>query len=161
RTVSALETPSSVLTRVLGSLVEKVHSFGGQVNEVGRRGVVAIFGHEPAEDTPRRAATAALAMLKVLEREHRSGTLPPELSLAIALHVERLALARVGGRAVIEQEGAVPAMLALEQLEPIAAGEIVVSRAAHGFLVRFFDMQPRMPDRLDTHRLLGRTDVPG
>ena len=158
RIVTALETPPSVFTRVLGSLVEKVHSFGGQVNEVGRHGVVAIFGHEPAEDAPRRAATAALAMMKVLERERRSGTLPAEVSLAIGLHVERLALARVGGRAVIEQEAAAQSTAALDELEPIAAGDIVVSGAVQGFLVRFFDMQPWSSARPGSRRLVGRTD---
>ncbi len=159
--LAALETPSSVITRVLGSLIEKVHSFGGQVNEVKRQGVVAIFGHEPVEDAPRRAATAALAMMKVLEREQRSGALSAEVSLAIAIHVERVALARIGGRAVIEQEATGQASAALDELEPIAGGEIALSGAARGFLLRSFEVQPRPHARAGSHRLLGRWSAPG
>jgi transcriptional regulator with AAA-type ATPase domain/tetratricopeptide (TPR) repeat protein len=161
RTLAALETPASVITRVLDSLIDKVHSFGGQVNEVRRHGVVAVFGHEPVEDAPRRAATAALAMMKILERERRSGPLPAEVSLAIAIHVERVTLARIGGRAVIEQEATDQATAALDELEPIAGGEIAVSGTAHGFLVRSFEVQSRPHARMGSHRLLGRSGVPG
>ena len=161
RTLAALETPASVITGVLDSLIDKAHSFGGQVNEVRRHGVVAIFGHEPVEDAPRRAATAALAMRKILERERRSGALPAEVSLAIAIHVERVTLARIGGRAVIEQEATDQATAALDELEPVASGEIAVSSTAHGFLVRSFELQPRPHARMGSHRLLGRSGAPG
>ena len=161
RTLAALETPSSVITRVLDSLIEKVHSFGGQVNEVRRHGVVAIFGHEPVEDAPRRAATAALAMMKVLEGERRSGALPAEVSLAIAIHVERVTLARIGGRTVIEQEATGQATAALDELDPVASGEIAVSTAVHRFLLRSFEVQPRPHARTGGQRLLGRSGAPG
>ena len=158
---AALETPSSVIARVLGALVDKVHSFGGQVNEVGRHGVVAVFGHQPAEDAPRHAATAALAMMKVVERERQSGALSADVSLGIGLHVERVTLAHVGGRSVIEQEAGARAKAALDSLEPIGGDEVAVSDAAHGFLLRSFDMQPRPHPSPRSHRLLGRGDDKG
>jgi transcriptional regulator with AAA-type ATPase domain/tetratricopeptide (TPR) repeat protein len=161
RTLAAPETPSAVITRALGLLIDKVHSFGGQVNEVRRHGVVAVFGHEPVEDAPRRAATAALAMLKALERERLSGALPDEVALAIAIHVERVTLAHFSGRAVIEQEATGQATAALDELEPIASFEIAVSRAAHEFLVRSFEMQPRPDAWTGSHRLLAPTGAPG
>src|SRR3989454_5107329 len=40
----------------LETLVEKIESFGGQVEEVSPAGLVAGFGLEPVEDAPRRAA---------------------------------------------------------------------------------------------------------
>jgi transcriptional regulator with AAA-type ATPase domain len=161
RVLTSLEVPSSIIARVLGSLVDKVHSFGGQVNEVGRHGLVAIFGHEPVEDAPRRAATGGLAMMKAVEREHRSGALPADVSLAVGLHVERVTLAHVAGRSVIEQEAGGQATAALDELEPIAGGEIAVSDAAHGFFLRSFELQPRPDARTRSHRLLGRGDDRG
>jgi len=155
---AALETPSSVIARVLGALVDKVHSFGGQVNEVGRHGVVAVFGHQPAEDAPRRAATAALAMLKVVERERQSGALSADMSLEVGLHVERVTVTQIGGRSVIEQEAGARATAALDVLEPIGGDEVAVTDAAHGFFLRSFDVQPRPRPGPRSHRLLGRGD---
>src|SRR5262245_31700511 len=69
RILAAVDTSPSVMTRVLGSLIEKAQTFGGYVSEIGQYGVLAVFGHEPAEDAPRRAATAALAVTRLVARE--------------------------------------------------------------------------------------------
>jgi hypothetical protein len=100
-------------------------------------------------------------MLKVLERERRSGALPDEVALAIAIHVERVTLAHFSGRAVIEQEATGQATAALDELEPIASCEIAVSSAAHEFLVRSFEMQPRPDARTGSQRLLAPLGAPG
>ena len=54
--------------RALEVLVEKVQSFGGRVEELSPTGVIALFGLEPIEDAPRRAAHAALAIRRAAER---------------------------------------------------------------------------------------------
>src|SRR5439155_20464551 len=54
---SASSAPDA--SSVLDTLVEKVQSFGGQIEEVSLRGLVAGFGLEPIDDAPRRAAHAA------------------------------------------------------------------------------------------------------
>src|SRR5262249_3323217 len=60
----------------LESLVEKVESFGGRVEEVSPEGLMAVFGLEPIEDAARRAAHAALAIQKVAAPTDRSLTPP-------------------------------------------------------------------------------------
>ena len=56
------------IARALQVLVEKAESFGGRVEALGPLGLVAVFGLEPVEDAPRRAAHAAVAMRKAAER---------------------------------------------------------------------------------------------
>ena len=46
----------------------KIHTFGGRVEELGHTGLDASFGLEPIEDAPRRAANAAMALLKAVQR---------------------------------------------------------------------------------------------
>src|SRR2546426_12007828 len=55
----------------LETLVEKIESFGGRVEEVSPGGVVAVVGLEPIEDAPRRAAHAALAIPKIAAHARR------------------------------------------------------------------------------------------
>ena len=57
--------------RALEALIEKVQSFGGRVEALGQRAVDAAFGLEPVEDAPRRAAHAAMAMQRAVERDPR------------------------------------------------------------------------------------------
>ena len=54
--------------RALEALIEKVQSFGGRIEALGQRGLDAAFGVEPIEDAPRRAAHAAMAMQRAVER---------------------------------------------------------------------------------------------
>ena len=50
--------------RALEQAAAKAVAFGGRVIDFRASGLVAAFGLEPAEDTPRHAAHAALAMLQ-------------------------------------------------------------------------------------------------
>jgi tetratricopeptide (TPR) repeat protein len=161
RVLAAVDTPSSVTTRVLGWLIEKARTFGGHVSEISQHGIVVIFGHEPAEDAPRRAATAALAVTKLVGRALLHGDLPSDVSVALAIHVDRVALARIAGRPVIERDAAQGTAAPLDALEPIGAGEIGVSDAAVRFLTRHFDVKPVPGARARGHRLVGRWGTPG
>src|SRR6185503_16401038 len=51
-------------SRFMETVLDKIQSFGGQVDELSPRGAVAAFGLEPEEDAPQRAAHVALALLK-------------------------------------------------------------------------------------------------
>jgi transcriptional regulator with AAA-type ATPase domain/tetratricopeptide (TPR) repeat protein len=161
RVIAPAEVPPSLATRVLGWAIDKVQAFGGQVTEVGQHGIVAVFGHEPAEDAPRRAATAALALTKLLERERLRGEPPADVAVALAIHVERVAVARIGGRPVVEQDATRQIAAVLDGMEPLGAGEIAVSEAAVGFLARHFDVRQPPGARAAGHRLLGRWAAPG
>ena len=52
-------------SRALEGVIAKVQSFGGRVEELTPTGLVAAFGLDPAEDAPRRAAHAAMAIQKL------------------------------------------------------------------------------------------------
>ncbi|HSF03103.1 MAG TPA: sigma-54 dependent transcriptional regulator, partial [Solirubrobacterales bacterium] len=49
-------------SRQLEVLVEKLLSFGGRIEELSPRGIMAAFGVEPVEDAPTRAALAAMTI---------------------------------------------------------------------------------------------------
>jgi len=160
RIVPGPEGASSVTSRIFGWLVDKAQTFGGHVTEIGQQSVVAIFGHLPAEDAPRRAATAALALTKLIAREDLRAEGPDDVSVALAIHVDRVALAHVDGRPVVEQDASRRALAALDALEPIVAGQIGVTDAAVGFLTRHFEIEAR-PGSGVGRRLVGRSSTPG
>src|SRR5262249_7519284 len=143
----------------LAPIIEKAQMFGGYVSEISQHGITAIFGHEPAEDAPRRAATTALAVVQLLTREHAGGDARPGVSATLAIHVDRVALARIDGRPVIEEAAARRASAALDALAPIAAGDIVVTASALGFLLNHFDI--KQPAGARVGRLVGRWVAPG
>ena len=160
RIVAGPETQSSITTHILSRMVEKIQSFGGRVDDVGQRSVVAIFGHEPAEDTPRRAASVAIAITKAVERERLDGRLPADVAVTIGIHVEVVIVAHIPGRSVIDQDAAREATRVLRELDPGVGGEIAVSAAAVGFLVRHFDIQPSANVPGARHRLVARWPTP-
>src|SRR2546426_1545021 len=128
---------SATSRRVLDTLVEKVQSFGGQVEEVSPRGLVAVFGLEPIEDAPRRAAHAALAIQKIAAHAGRSST---ELQgVRVGLHAGDVLVARVGGAVRIDHEAKREAWTQLEAFMGGAdPGTVLVSEATRPFLERRF-----------------------
>ena len=118
-------------------LVEKIESFGGQVEEVSPEGLVAVFGLEPIEDAPRRAAHAALAIQRIAERYRgRSAEVP---RARIGLHVGEVLVAWVGTAARIDHTAKREAWWQLEAFMPGAeAGTVLVSEATRPFLERRF-----------------------
>jgi len=159
RVLAGPETPSSVTIRILGRIAEKIQTFGGHVTGVGQQDIVGIFGHEPAEDSPRRAASTAIAIVKVLEQERRSGILPADVAVTTAIHLEQVGLARIGRRPIIDEDAFREVSVVLGQLASVAEGEIVVSDAAASFLVRHFDV--RRPTSAAAHRLIQRWSAAG
>jgi DNA-binding NtrC family response regulator/tetratricopeptide (TPR) repeat protein len=128
--------------RVLELLVEKVQSFGGRIEELGSTGIVAAFGLEPVEDAPRRAAHAAMAVLKASERAWRGGAEPP-LAVKIGIHVCQVMTGWVGGRAEIDQDARRQAWAVLEaEVERAEPHTILVSEGAAPFLERRFGLTP-------------------
>src|SRR5262249_60397595 len=86
--------------RALETLVEKIESFGGQVEEANPQGVVAVVGLEPIEDAPRRAAHAALAIQRIVERYRGRSAESP--GARIGLHVREVLVAWVGTAARVD-----------------------------------------------------------
>ena len=129
--------------RVLDRVVEKIQSFGGRVEELGQDGLLAAFGHEPAEDAPQRAANAALAAVKAIERERESGDLPKDVGVGLGIHVQRVLLARLGARVELDRDSKTEVGHALDALEPLTGATVTVSEVAAGLLERQFEMHRR------------------
>jgi tetratricopeptide (TPR) repeat protein/transposase-like protein len=126
---------------VLETLVKKVYSFGGQVEEVSPRRLLAVFGLEPVEDAPRRAAHAALAIQKVAAHAGRSSA--EFQGVRVGLHVREVLVARVGSAVRVDHEEKREAWLTLEAFMGSAeAGTVLVSGATCPFLARRFVLTP-------------------
>jgi len=134
----------AVATRVLQPIIERVQSFGGRVESVGSQGLVAVFGVEPDEDAPRRAAHAGLAIVKGFERDDEGR--PPGLSIVVGLHVTQMLLADVGGTVTLDEDGKAEAWRTLEALTRTNAAGIALSEMATHFLGRRFELVPHADD---------------
>ncbi|HKA61203.1 MAG TPA: sigma 54-interacting transcriptional regulator [Methylomirabilota bacterium] len=156
--VPASEEERTETSRALELLVDKIRTFGGRVEEFGQTGLDASFGLEPIEDAPRRAANAAMAILKAVERarEQHAGILP----VRIALHTGPYMIGQISGTPQIDQAAKREAGVILDALVQAAEPDsAVVSGATVPFLERRFALIPAGlvggPGG-QIHRLVGR-----
>jgi class 3 adenylate cyclase len=77
-----------------------VQTFAGRVEEVSGSGVVAVFGLEPVEDAPRRAAPSAMAIRRAAARAREHDPARPGARLAI--HTVRVPVGGAGSGVDIE-----------------------------------------------------------
>ncbi len=125
--------------RALETLIDKVLSFGGRIEALNQRGLEASFGVEPIEDAPRRAAHAAMAIQRAVERIR--STSPTTLAPRIAIHAAQALVAQVGSLLQIEQDAKQESAVVLDDLISAAEpGAILVSSAAGGLLERRFEL---------------------
>jgi transcriptional regulator with AAA-type ATPase domain/tetratricopeptide (TPR) repeat protein len=123
-------------SRALDAIIAKVHNFGGRVEELTPMGVAAVFGLVPTEDAARRAAHAAMAIHKELQRLPAEGP-----RITIGLHVAPLLIGCAGGRMEIDAGTKRAEWPVLEHLVHAgAAGDTIASAAAAPFLERRFEM---------------------
>jgi transcriptional regulator with AAA-type ATPase domain/tetratricopeptide (TPR) repeat protein len=135
--------------RELETLMDKARGFGAQIDELSQDGIVAVFGLEPAEDTPQRAAHAALTAVKALERLRAEVGTPYGVRLAI--HTGQSLVAQVAGTAQIDSEWRRQAGATLSNLlRETPPGIVVVTAAARPFLHRWFKLERVGQDRSST-----------
>jgi tetratricopeptide (TPR) repeat protein len=127
------------------------------VEELSPNGIVAVFGLEPAEDAPRHAVHAAMAIRKAAERAGAREDDQPDIRLAI--HVGQYLVGQVGGIAEIDLDAKREASAVLDALVTAAEpNAILVSEGAEPFLKRGFDLVPveaRGHGRGSAYRLAG------
>jgi DNA-binding NtrC family response regulator/tetratricopeptide (TPR) repeat protein len=137
------------------TLLDKARSFGGRVEELGGGGFVVLFGLEPVEDAVRRAALAAVAMLRAAERSP-DGELRSHIRIGI--DVGSFLLGRLPDASLVDTGDKRTALGAMSALvagtEP---GAVIVSAAAAPFLARGFELTPlgAVPGRRSAFRLGG------
>jgi transcriptional regulator with AAA-type ATPase domain/tetratricopeptide (TPR) repeat protein len=144
-------------SRALEGLIDKLQTFGGRVEEVTPSSVVAAFGVDPAEDAPRRAAHAAMAIHKRAERAREDKSTTP--AVKIGIHVAQVLIGRSASRVDIDAEGKRAQRTVLDQiLQTIGPNETVASAAAAPFLERRFELVPldvEEPSAEQPYRLTG------
>jgi len=134
-TTAPVTAVATALT-LIEALVEKIESFGGWVEEIGHEGLVAVFGREPTEDAPRRAAHAALAIQRIAALTHPHSESP---RVRIGLHVDDVSIGQIGGVFRVDHAAK---RVAWDQFEAFMAraepGTVFVSGATCPFLERRF-----------------------
>jgi DNA-binding NtrC family response regulator/tetratricopeptide (TPR) repeat protein len=148
-------------SRALDVIVDKVQSFGGQIDELSATGLVAAFGLEPLEDAQRHAASAAVAIQKGAGRARGEDPARPDVILAI--HTAELPARGHGDRTTVDADAKRPARALLETLaEHADPGHVVVSAQTAAFLTRRFELAPHgsLPEVSGpTYRLIGSREV--
>jgi DNA-binding NtrC family response regulator/tetratricopeptide (TPR) repeat protein len=120
---------------------EKVATFGGRIEELNTSGIVAVFGLEPVEDAPVRAAHAAMAMVNGLR--HRRHLVGDGMVVRLAIHVDQFLIEEDAGVASLDHESWLHAWTLLGSLVEAAEPDgIVVSDVATPFLERRFKLAP-------------------
>jgi len=132
---------SSRAQRLMHTVLGKIQSLGGRIEEQGATGFVAVFGLDPVEDACARAAHAALAVQNAVQRARSADPLTP--ALACALHAGHLLAGHAGARVVVDMDARHRARVMLEALSTgAAAGSILLSDAAAPLLERRFQLEP-------------------
>jgi DNA-binding NtrC family response regulator/predicted ATPase len=149
---------SSGAQRIVQIALGKVESLGGQLEEQGAGGFVAVFGLDPVEDACTRAAHAALAVQNAAQRARHADA--PAFDLTAAVHAGLVLVGTAAGRTLIDMHARHRARLVLESLSSGAeAGSIVASEAAAPLLERRFQLEPvnrPLPEAARAYRVLAR-----
>jgi DNA-binding NtrC family response regulator/tetratricopeptide (TPR) repeat protein len=126
-------------SRALEVLVEKARSFGGRIEGMSPAGVVAAFGLEATEDAPSRAAHAAMAMQRAVERARREDVVLP--AIRVGIHLDEFLIGLGHGAAELDLETKQRVLQTLGALAECGeAGSILVSESAAPFLERRFEL---------------------
>ena len=158
----ALESPPSVsafhLTPLLDDLARKVESFGGRLEDLHPLGFTALFGQEPVEDAPARAALAIQAVRKAIEGARDLGG--GRVVLTAALHTAESLIARGTATGGMDLEDRTRLRHALTSLAGAFRGRVVLSADATPFLERRFVLERLTDHPQPAYRLVGprRTD---
>jgi transcriptional regulator with AAA-type ATPase domain/tetratricopeptide (TPR) repeat protein len=136
----------SETSRPVDVVVDKLQSFGGRLQEISPRVIIAAFGLQAVEDAPSQAALAALAIQKVAARVR--GVNPGNVDIKFGLHVAQALVGQTDRDLRIDLDDMAHAATTLRALvEAAEAGAIVASPAAVPFLERRFELVPfRQPE---------------
>ena len=143
--------------RALEVVVDKVRTFGGHIEGIGPIGVVAVFGLNAAGDTADRAAHAALAIVKAVERARREEG--GEIGVRIGLHATPALVGLSGGSAELDMDERRDLYPLLDELIECAQLDgISITTITAALLTRRFELaQGRgVAGGAPTHVLVGR-----
>jgi tetratricopeptide (TPR) repeat protein len=135
-------SPAASPTRTIFELFrEKVATFGGRIEELNTSGIIAVFGLEPVEDAPVRAAHTAMAIVNGFR--HRKHLFGEGVVVRLAIHVDQFLTEQGTGVASLDHEAWIHAWTLLGSLvEASEPDGIVASDIAAPFLERRFKLVP-------------------
>ena len=146
------------LTPLLEELIEKARSFGGRLDALHPLGFTALYGIEPMEAAPNRAALAAQAIVKAAAGYRDAGG--GRAALACRVHAAECLIARGAPIVGMAPEDRRRLHEALDALGP-APGTIAVSPAAVPFLERRFIVEAGAAGAATSFRLAGTGRLAG
>ena len=142
-------------SRLLEVLIDKARSFGGRVEELSPTSIGAVFGIEALEEASRRAAHAAIAMRRLVERgRHGEGA---GVTASAAIHAAVFMVGQAGTLQQIDADARRAAWAALDRIVGVVpAGRVMVTAAAAPLLQRRFVLAvPAAPDPDGALELVG------
>jgi DNA-binding NtrC family response regulator/tetratricopeptide (TPR) repeat protein len=150
----------------LDLIAEKIETFGGRVTRRDTRGLDGAFGVDPVEDAPGRAANAALAVRRLVDRASLS---QGHTQVVIAVEAVICLIEEEAGDSRIALDSLNAAQQTLESITELAPAEsIAVGPGAIPHLERHFALAlPARPpivtarDAKDPVRLVGREGIAG
>ncbi len=114
--------------RQIRTLVDKVQSFGGRIEQTTETDILAAFGLDPVEDAPRRAVLAAVAIQNAAEWSARRGDGSGFLA-KIGILIGEVGVGRVSGIPTIDPEAGRAAWGTLDALVAGPPGRILIETA--------------------------------
>jgi transcriptional regulator with AAA-type ATPase domain/tetratricopeptide (TPR) repeat protein len=155
--VRLVAAPTVDAARALMEFVDKIHGFGGQLEDSSPTGVVAVFGLEPVENAPSHAALAALAIHGAAARMGAAPNRP--LDSVIAIDGGHHLVRQQGPRFEIAADGkATMRSVPDDRVGAERPGAIWVTDAIVPFLTRGFALE-RLPDAGGGAWLLGKREA--
>jgi DNA-binding NtrC family response regulator/tetratricopeptide (TPR) repeat protein len=145
--------------RALEAIAGKVRSFGGRVQAVAPTELLALFGLEPEEDAPHRAAHAAIALQQLAARARAED--PRRGGVVVALHTASLPVTAGARAEAVDGDALEDARRTLRALVAAAEpGTILASAPAARFLGGRFDLAPlKTTDGTPAVRVLRHAEV--
>jgi transcriptional regulator with AAA-type ATPase domain/tetratricopeptide (TPR) repeat protein len=142
--------------RTLEVILDKARTFGGTLEGIGPIGFVAAFGLATGGEAADRAAHAAMAIVKAVERLRREEG--GELGVKVGVHAGASLVSTTGGDAEVDMDERRDLWPLLDELvEQAPLDGILVSAATAPLLTRRFELAPGASLRAGSaHVLVGR-----
>jgi transcriptional regulator with AAA-type ATPase domain/tetratricopeptide (TPR) repeat protein len=143
--------------RALETIVDKVKTFEGRIEGIGPIGIIAVFGLESAGDATDRAAHAALAVVKAVDRSRREEG--NDVAVRIGVHAAPVLVGLSNGTTELDMDERRDLWPLLDQLiERAPRDGIVVTAGAALLLTRRFQLAagPGLVGQTPTQVLIGR-----
>jgi class 3 adenylate cyclase/tetratricopeptide (TPR) repeat protein len=138
------EEAYSIMDQVYGILIEKVHAYGGTVNEMTGDGIMALFGAPNAlEDAPQRALWTALVIHSEIDKlnEQEKGLKP--IKMRIGIHTGSVVVGTLGNDLRVEFKAVGDTVNLASRMETLAEpGTTYVTGDSFKLTEHLFNFEP-------------------